>query len=379
MTGISTTSIHAADKLSRVSDVVAPINVSTTYKYSDNVNDLVKAADRNPDDSIIGEHVYSRETHPNSEQAEEILGAITGAHAVTYCSGIAAIFAAFTHCNPKTLAIGGGYHGTHGIADVFTKVKDLKQISLEDCKQDPSLLSAGDMVYVETPVNPDGEIFDLELFANIAHSRGASLVVDATFAPPPLLDPFKQGADLVIHSATKFFGGHSDLLAGVVLTKDPKVKNDLVNERVFLGSNIANLESFLLIRSLRTYELRILRQSSNATKIVQFLTANQAKYPKILKIIHGSLQKDAFISKQMPNGDSPVFCIELENEELAKAFPGKLKYFHHATSLGGVESLIEWRPLSDSHCPPNLLRFSVGVENVEDLILDLEQALSSIH
>ncbi|CAH2355867.1 uncharacterized trans-sulfuration enzyme [[Candida] railenensis] len=378
MAGIGTNSIHAADKLSRVSDVIQPINVTTTFRYSEDPSTYVKAVDRTYD-SIIGDHYYSRLTHPNSEAAEEIIGTITNAKAVAYSSGLASIFAAFTYFNPKTVAIGLGYHGTHGITKIFSKLTNLKQITLQDVAKDPTQLSTGDVIYVETPVNPDGEVFDLEFFGNIAHSRGALLLVDATFAPPPLSDPFKQGADLVIHSATKFFGGHSDLLAGILLTKSDKVKNDLVYERLLLGSTIANLESFLLIRSLKTFELRIRRQSSNATKIVEYLSANQHKFPKLVKISHGSLQKDAFIAKQMPNGHSPIFCIELETEELARSFPSKLEYFHHATSLGGVESLIEWRPISDSTCPVTLLRVSVGVENVEDLIADITKALESIH
>lgn len=326
----------------------------------------------------MGTPIYSRLTHPNSEQAEELLGAITGADAVLYSSGLASIFAAFTHFHPKVVAIGHGYHGTHGIADIFKRISGLKKVSLSEAS---SQLGKGDVLYLETPVNPDGEVFDIQHYADIAHSRGAVLIVDSTFAPPPLLNPFNQGADMVLHSATKYFGGHSDLLAGVLLTKDPKVKHELLNDRLCLGSNIANLESYLLIRSLRTYELRILKQSSNAAKIVEFLEANRAKYPKITSITHGTIQeaKDAFIAKQHPGGHSPVFALELATEQLAREFPSKLKYFYHATSLGGVESLIEWRAMSEVECSPNLLRVSVGVENVDDLINDLSQALDTIH
>lgn len=373
MTGISTNLIHAADGQSRVTDVVTPINVATTYKYND--ENLTKLADLDLSTDYFRTPVYSRLSHPNSEQVEELIGSITDAHAIAYSSGLGAIFAAFTHLNPSKVAIGKGYHGTHGIADLFTRIKGLTQISIND---DLNQLGKDDVIFLETPVNPDGEVFDIQYYADIAHSKGAKLVIDSTFAPPPLLDPFKFGADLVVHSATKFFGGHSDLLAGILLTKDPKAKFELVSDRVYLGTNIANLESFLLIRSLRTYELRILQQSRNATEIVEFLSKNREKYPNITKITHGSLQTEEFVKKQQPNGHSPVFAIELDSEENAKAFPSKLKYFHHATSLGGVESLIEWRAMSDSSCSPKLLRVSVGIENVKDLIADFQQALDTL-
>lgn len=376
MPGIATNSIHAADHKDRVTDVAPPINVSTTFRYSDNPAELVKCGDLDPEASFLGTPVYSRLTHPNSELVEEVLGAIAGSEAVVYSSGLSAIFAALTHYNPKRLAIGLGYHGTHHIANIFTRLSGLHQLTL--VREDLDKLQQGDVLYIETPVNPDGEVFDIQYFADIAHSHGAHLVVDSTFAPPPLLDPFAHGADMVVHSATKYFGGHSDLLAGVLFTKSANVKNRLTHDRLCLGTIIANLESYLLIRSLRTFELRILRQSSNATKLVAYLSANRTKWPRLINLSHGSLQSGDFIKKQMPNGHSPVFALELETEQLAKEFPSRLKFFHHATSLGGVESLIEWRAMSDSECSPRLLRVSVGVENIEDLIEDFSQALNSL-
>ena len=200
------------------------------------------------------------------------------------------------------------------------------------------------------------------------------MVVDATFAPPPLQDPFDFGADLVMHSATKFFGGHSDLLAGFLITKSKEVRDKLVYDRLLLGTNIANLESWMLLRSIRTLELRVLKQSENATKLVKFLVDNQDKFPDLVKVYHGSLQKDDYIKKQMPRGHSPVFSIEVSSEQFAKSLPSKLKYFHHATSLGGVESLIEWRAMSDDKVSVTLLRVSIGIENVEDLMEDFAAA-----
>lgn len=371
MTGISTNCIHGSDDIHSTADVMPPINVSTTFKYGDDPNKWVKIADLT-EDSIIGNVVYSRITHPNSERVEEVLGSVLEGHAVAYSSGLGAFFAALTYFNPKVACIGKGYHGCHGILDIFTRIKGLKQIGLED---DLDQLGKGDLICLETPVNPDGTAFDIQHFANEAHKRGAYLLVDSTFAPPPLQEPFKWGADMVLHSATKYFGGHSDLLAGVIVTKDPKAKNLLVKDRLCLGTNISNLESFLLLRSLRTFELRIAKQSENAEKLIKHLVNNKERYPSLSKIYHASLQKEGFIKEQLPNGYSPVFAIELASETLAKDFPLKLRYFQHATSLGGVESLIEWRVLSDAEVSPTLLRVSVGAENIEDLIADMDQAL----
>lgn len=374
MTGISTNGIHAADELYKVSDVMPPIHVATTYKYDDDPEKLVKEEDL-PENAIIGNVVYARETHPNSERVEKLLDSILDGHTVAYTSGLAAFFAALTFFNPKVVSIGRGYHGCHGIVNIFTRLKGLKKISLED---NLDQLNPGDLICLETPVNPDGTVFDILYYAKKAHEQGAYLLVDSTFAPPPLQDPFRWGADMVFHSATKFFGGHSDLLAGVLVTKDINVKNQLVQDRVDLGSNISNLESFLLIRSLRTYELRILKQAENTEKIIKHLVNNKLNYPKLKKIYHSSLQTEPFVNKQLANGYSPVFCIELDTESNAKQLPSKLRYYHHATSLGGVESLIEWRVLSDSTVSSTLLRISVGVENIDDLIADLDQGLKSV-
>ncbi|ODV93783.1 hypothetical protein PACTADRAFT_77289 [Pachysolen tannophilus NRRL Y-2460] len=376
MVGLGTNLIHGDDSLSRVPDVVQPINVSTTYRYDDDPDKLRIAAERG--DEIIGVPYYSRLSHPNSEKVEQLLQeAVFGndKHVIIYNSGLSAFFAALTFLNPKVLAIGKGYHGCHGIANIFTRLTHLKQISLED---DFNQLSKGDVIHLETPVNPEGTAFDINYFANEAHKRGAYLIVDATFAPPPLQDPFLHGADIVMHSATKYFGGHSDLLAGALITKNLNWKEKLVSDRLLLGTNIANLESFFLLRSLRTYELRILKQSSNAENLVKYLFENINQYKILSNIYHSSLQNEQFVKDQLTGGHSPTFSILLTDEKLARILPSKLKYFHHATSLGGVESLIEWRAMSDTEISTKLLRVSVGIENIADLINDFHQALKSL-
>lgn len=366
MVSLSTISIHGSDDLHRALDVIPPINVSTTYKYElDPLKLKISSAEDPPS------FVYSRLSHPTGELVEETVGKITNSHAVVYSSGLGAFYAAMTHLNPKRLFIGLGYHGCHGIANILTRNYGLKQLSLSE--EDLEQLAPGDVVHVETPVNPDSGCFDIEYYAKLAHAKGAKLVVDSTFAP--LQDPFEFGADLVMHSATKYFGGHSDLLSGLLLTKDPAVKRALYEDRIYLGTNVGNLEAALLLRSLKTFELRVRQQSASATKLVQHLVANQKSLPKLKKIFHSSLQSDAFVERQLKGVHSPTFAIEVESAEVAKALPSKLKYFFHATSLGGAESLIEWRILSDSTAKPTLLRISVGLENVEDLIEDIGAAL----
>lgn len=371
MVSITTLSIHGANEKNRVPDVTPPINISTTFRYDSDPSKWTKAADvKGLGDNIV----YSRLSHPTGVLVEETISAITKSHAVIYSSGLGAFNAAMALLNPKKLFIGQAYHGCHGIADILTRNYGLKQLSLSE--EDLKLVDEGDVIHIETPVNPNSWCCDIEFYSKLAHSKGAKLIVDSTFAP--LQDPFEFGADLVMHSATKYFGGHSDLLAGLLLTKDEAVKEALQVDRVYLGTNIANLEASLLLRSLKTFELRVRKQSENATALVNYLVENKSALPKLVGIHHSSLQKEEFVSKQLKGVHSPTFSIVVDSEATARQLPTKLKYFHHATSLGGAESLIEWRCLSDSTAPVGLLRISVGLELVDDLIEDVREAFSLV-
>lgn len=370
MSGISTKGIHGADDLSRVPDVVPPINISATYKYGKDPNSWVKAEDG---PALLNNPLYSRVSHPNSEQVEAIVEEITGYRAVVYLGGLPAYHAALVHLNPKTIAIGRAYHGCRALANLYTRNYGTKQIDIDDDYH--GKLEPGDVVHLESPINPWGTVIDLQKYADRAHEVGARVIVDSTFAPPPIQDPFQHGADIVVHSATKYFGGHSDLLAGLVLVKDDNTKTQLIKDRVLLGTNIGNLEAAFLLRSLRTFELRVDRQWRLATKIAQWLNDNIDNLPKLTKVYHSLLQTEPFVAKQLVKGHSPVLSIKVTDEQTARDIPGKLKYFVHAVSLGGVESSIQWRVLSDKTINPTLLRISIGVENVDDLINDLEQAL----
>ncbi|CRG91566.1 cystathionine gamma-synthase [Talaromyces islandicus] len=382
----ATLAIHADNTVNKVADVAPPIHLSTTYRYPDDPNLLTPAAKFKGDIHDV-DFVYPRLASPNSTRFETILTSLLKGNALAYGSGLAALNAALVLLNPQRISVGENYHGCHGVIDIFKKISGLQKLGL-DCA--PEDLQAGDVIFLETPLNPHGTAFDIDHYAKKAHSRGAFLIVDSTFGPPGIQNPFEWGADIVMHSGSKYFGGHSDLLCGVLATNRKDWFTQLYSERVYLGNNMGNLESWLGVRSLRTLELRVQRASQNATNIVSFLNSaltesnpapgsDAAAIQTVLsEINHASLQTEAFVKKQMPNGYGPVFSISLKNAEYAKRFPSKLQFFHHATSLGGVESLIEWRSMSDERVDARLLRVSVGVENWEDLRDDFVGAFRAL-
>ncbi|EXJ87397.1 cystathionine beta-lyase [Capronia epimyces CBS 606.96] len=389
----ATQAIHADDPLNVVDDVAPPIHVSTTFRYNQDPSQLRPWAERGEPAFQPTEHLYSRHTTHSSSRLEAILGVLLHNPCLTYSSGLSAFNALITFLNPKRVAIGAGYHGCHGVLGLHQKLSGLKLLPL-DCK--PEDLHQGDLLHLETPINPTGEAFDIQHYADLAHSKGAYLSVDATFAPPPLQDPFKHGADIVMHSGTKYIGGHSDMLCGVLAVKNKEWIPKMVEERLFLGSVMGGLEAWLGVRSVRTLELRLLKQSTGAQRLVDALDGaltgrtvgtglSRADVDIIKsvvsKVYHASLQTEDYktwLKRQMPNGFGPVFSISLKSADLARALPSKLHLFHHATSLGGVESLIEWRTMSDSTVGRDLLRISVGIEDDRDLLDDLIQGFRAI-
>lgn len=396
---LSTRTIHADDAQNNTTDVAPSLHTSTTFRYPDdpdllNPTDDLDVPSRAPGAPVPADsHIYSRLTAPNSSRLELLLTSLLGAPTLTYTSGLAAFNALLVWYNPRVVAIGAGYHGCHGVLKIYQKLTNCKIVDLfDEASWEEAGLGKGDVVHLETPVNPIGTAYDIQHYADLAHKRGAILTVDATFAPPPLQDPFKQGADVVMHSGTKYFGGHSDMLCGVLAIGKGKQgwEQDywgLFGERLHLGAVMGSLEGWLGVRSLRTFELRIRRQSESATRLVAWLNAaltrevrgfEQVRVVKdvVESVEHCSLQpeaevRDSWLRRQMPGGYTPVFALRLKSKEAAKRLPSRLALFHHATSLGGVESLIEWRRMSDDTVEENLLRVSVGVEAWEDLRDDL--------
>ncbi|PYH96460.1 cystathionine gamma-synthase [Aspergillus ellipticus CBS 707.79] len=382
----STRALHADDPLNRVTDVAPPIHLSTTFRYPDDPDLLVPSV--GPIDEFDGKnYIYSREFAPNATRFESVLSSLLNGHAISYSTGLATLQAALVLLNPRRISIGEGYHGSHEVISVISRLSGLQKLPL-DCPAES--LDKGDVILLETPVNPLGTSFSIEEYAKKAHARGAYLIVDSTFAPPGLQDPFLWGADLVMHSGSKYFGGHSDLLCGVLATQRKDWEKQLLEDRVAFGNVIGNMEAWLGLRSLRTLEVRVQRASESSGRIIAWMqkalempspapgSDEHVTQAVLQKIHHTSLQTEPWVRQQMPNGFGPVFSIVLQDEEYARQLPSKLALFQHATSLGGVESLIEWRAMSDSRVDRRLLRISVGLENWEDLKNDLLGAFKSI-
>ena len=349
--------------------------------------------------------MYSRDTAPNTVRMEAILSSILGGPCLTYSSGLSAFHAMLAFLNPRRVAIGAGYHGCHGVISLLGRLTGLQAVDL-DCADEE--LGPGDVLHVETPLNPTGEARDLELYAAKARRVGAYLTVDATFAPPPLLEPFRWGADVIMHSGTKYFGGHSDMLCGVLAVAPRHAAaaaaaeggqgggdwiRRMRDDRLVLGSVMGSLEGWLGVRSLRTLELRVRKQSADATALVRWLAdsiAPSAAADSVVKravreVRHASLQAErdgaeaaAFLQRQMPEGFGAVFSFVLRDETTARRLPSKLHLFHHATSLGGVESLVEWRAMTDRTVDRALIRVSVGIEGWEALRDDLVQGFEAV-
>ncbi|KAH8626960.1 hypothetical protein IG631_18978 [Alternaria alternata] len=407
----STHGVHADDRINILTDVAPPIHTATTFRYPHDPSQLQPVPTEGEFVDLQTPLIYSRLASASTNRLETILAPLMypdakeeeldgqsglANHVVSYTSGLSAFHALLVNLVPKVIAISGGYHGCHGVIDLHKKMHGVKTVDLhaDDATWDAAGLGKGDLVHLETPLNPTGEAFSIAKYAERAHARGAYLSVDATFAPPGLQDPFRWGADVVMHSGTKYIGGHSDMLCGILAVKKGeeglKRAKTLRAERIFLGAVLGSLEGWLGVRSLRTLDLRVQRQSSSADKLVRWLQdsldgkgeGKEAEVVKrvVSKISHASLQTGDYdwLKQQMPNGFGPVFSIYMKTPQLARTLPSKLRLFHHATSLGGVESLIEWRRMSDAEVDERLLRVSVGVESWEDLKGDLLGAFESL-
>ncbi|KAJ3329540.1 hypothetical protein HDU76_007695 [Blyttiomyces sp. JEL0837] len=407
-------------------DVAAPIHVSTTYNYSPAFNDkaavqrgLLPAEDV-PTDGLASlslatrEHIYSRDTIHTRDRVEAVLGALEDANAVTYASGLAAVSAAFTYWAPKRVIISKeGYHGTHGVLEVYKRGRSyLEVLHLED---NPKEFLPGDLIWLESPQNPRGEIYDIAGY-KARCPEGAHVVVDSTFCPPPLQFCLELGADMVMHSSTKFLGGHSDMLGGVLMVKDKTVADALLRDRTNVGNVMGNFEAWLLLRSLRTLEVRVTGQATTAKAFAAWLSTHASVPPAFLpdpattlktphpptvirQVWHSTLrqndlvfaQRDKILSSKTSTktptflaknhalaGCSGVLAIEFESHHHARLICSRLKLFKNATSLGGVESLIEWRAAVDPKIDPRICRISIGLEALEDLVEDWRRAAAEV-
>jgi cystathionine gamma-synthase len=329
---------------------------------------------------------YYRDDGPGLSDSEEVLTRLeSGADALLFSSGMAAA----TH-----LLIGLG-PDSHILAPQtmywFLRSWMLKQAPAFGLSV--TLYPNGDIdavrkaiipgktraVWAETPANPDWSITDIAALAEIAHAAGARLLVDSTAATPILTRPLLLGADVVMHSATKYLNGHSDVLAGALVTREKDELWQRTREaRTGFGSTLGAMESWLLLRGMRTLDVRMQRHSENALKLSEALT----RHPAISHVLYPGLDDHpghAIAARQMQGGFGGMMSIRLSGgAEAAARMVMRTKLFRNATSLGGTESLIEHRgPVEgpDSPTPQDLLRLSVGLEDADDLLADIEQAL----
>jgi cystathionine gamma-synthase len=254
------------------------------------------------------------------------------------------------------------------------------QVDMTDLKALKSAIKPNTtLIWIETPSNPQLKISDIESISRISHNNNAICVVDNTWLTPVLQNPLNFGADIVIHSTTKYFGGHSDVLGGAVVLNDKRIAAKLKSIQLLNGAVPAPFDCWLIGRGIQTLHLRVSKQSENALKLASFLE----KHPKIEQVNYPGLKSHPQYNlavKQQNNGFGAMLSILIKGtEKEAFKISTKLKYFTTATSLGGVESLIEHRKSvegPDSLTPNNLIRISVGIEHIDDLIADWEQALS---
>ncbi|MEP3685795.1 MAG: aminotransferase class I/II-fold pyridoxal phosphate-dependent enzyme [Sulfitobacter dubius] len=354
--------------------VVPPVQFATTYLRDENYA-LV-----NPD------NVYLRSHNENTRVAERILNALEGAEeTLIFPSGMAAIAAVFrTVPNGARVVVQSQiYWGTtKWIRDFCARRQiSLHEVDASDLDAFATLCRAEkpDLCLIETPSNPWLRITDIAGAAAAAHEVGATLVVDSTAASPVLSHPLEHGADIVMHSATKGINGHSDVLAGSLATNDAGAARwqMIRDDRNEAGAVIGPMEAWLLARGMRTLPLRMREMSRNAMTLAEFL----ADHPQVEQVMYPGLPDHpghALAAQQMSGGYGGLLSFVVKGgAEAALKAAGRLQLFHRATSLGGVESLVEHRHTIEPHTgiPEGLLRLSVGIEDVDDLGADLGQAL----
>jgi len=309
------------------------------------------------------EGTYSR-THGTAtwEGLEEAVGALEGGRATAFSSGMAAASAILFALAPRVLVLPTySYLGVRAlVSDLAERERmEVRLVDIADTARVVEATAGADVVWVETPTNPTLDVADLPAICAAAVAARARVVVDSTFATPMCAQPLADGAAVVMHSGTKFIGGHSDLLVGLAVTRDESVHDHLRHARLVNGGTPGALESFLALRGVRTLPLRMERAEANAEELVVRLRAHPAvadvRYP----------------------GFGAMVAFTMRGAAAADSVCRAVRVIVPATSLGGVETTLERRQkyAGDAHVPPGLIRMSVGIEHVDDLWHDLEQAL----
>lgn len=348
--------------------VVPPLNLATTFER------------------IPGEdprYIYTRAANPNREQFESLMARFEGGgEAFAFASGMAAISAVFQLLEPgdRVVLPNNLYYGVRKVlADVFSRWKlrhdfvDTTSVAaVEEALREPTRL-----LWLETPSNPLGHITDLRAVSRLAHENGALVAVDGTFTTPLLQRPLELGADVVVHSATKYLSGHSDVLAGVAIVKEGSDLGALLrNVQESYGAVLDPFSAWLAMRGMRTLAVRLRAQCNNARRLAEFLS----EHPRVAAVHYPGLPShpghDIARSQMADFGGMLSFEIAGGAED-AKRVVQRCRVFRRATSLGGTESLIEHRASIEqlSSIPESLIRVSTGIEHTDDLLDDLSQAL----
>lgn len=378
--GFSTDCIHAGQEPDPTTGAVTiPIYQTSTYVQPE-----------------LGRHKgyeYARTQNPTRSAVEQNLAALErGKHGHCFASGMSAIDAVFRmlqsgdHVVAGENMYGGSFRLFHRVLEKFglqftyvdtSKVDDVRKAMRKETK----------IVFLETPTNPMMTITDIAACAEVAHKGGAMAVVDNTFCSPWIQRPIELGADIVVHSTTKFLNGHSDSIGGVVVTSSDEVAEKIGFLQNAVGAILSPFDSWLVLRGVKTLAVRMKQHEENGRAMARYL----AKHPKVKKVYYPGLpdHPQHELAKKQMNGFGSMISFELGSYENAKKFLDRVKLCSLAESLGGVETLIS-HPISMTHgsvpeetrkrlgITPGLVRISVGIEDIEDLIADVDQAFRAV-
>lgn len=346
---------------------------------------------RHPEHLDRAGRTFTRDDNPTYEQPEALINALEGGDGcLLFASGMAAITAVFQRLNRDDHVIlpAQVYSGLRDWVNEYGKARGLKVSYLPeyDVTTVNEALIPGEtkLVWVETPSNPTWRVTDIGAVCESAHRAGAIVAIDNTVATPILTKPIEFGADIVLHSCSKYMNGHGDLIAGAAVVAPGRrdLLADLQNLRNAYGAVLGSFEAWLLLRGMRTLSLRVRTASASALRIAEFLeqhpAVSEAIYPGLV-----SHPEHQIASRQMTGGFGGMLSFRLKGgEEMAQAVAARVSVIRQAISFGSTETVIEHRAGMegpDSPTPRDLLRLSVGLENADDLIGDLKQALDSIH
>lgn len=381
--GFATNAIHAGEepnyKEGGTGDVVTPIHLATTFARKD----VLKPT---------GGYEYTRSANPTRQALETKLAVLENAkHGLAFTSGLAAassVLISLLKSGDHIVAFDDLYGGTKRLFNqVFPNFEfSVTYVDATDYQNIADAIRQNTrIVWIETPSNPLLKVVDIEAISKVTNKNGVILVVDNTFLSPYFQKPLNLGADIVVHSSTKYIGGHSDVLGGAVLTNNEEFHRSILFHQNAIGAVLPPFDSYLTLRGIKTLAVRLEQHQRNAFAVAEFLQSHH----KVKRVIYPGLKSHPQyeLSKRQTSGFGGVLSFEIKgNMDDAKQFLSKLNIFSLAESLGGVESLIELPALMTHSGIPEeqrrklgisdtFIRVSVGIEDAEDLVRDLEQAL----